>query len=152
MKATVHVHDNHYFFEDPVAKFDIGVLRVQSMDPTREGIERYLIGERLQDSDGVDVTDYEHDNVWKFRMEVACMKMTMLTADWIELVGVVLDMQSWSYGPEDESQLAWEGATACPNCTDDEGERQRHVMVEHYTPPKVNGVSGKWVKVRMLSE
>jgi hypothetical protein len=151
VKATVEIYDNHHFYGDPCAKYTMDVLRVQSLD-TRDGIERYVIGDRLQDSAGIDVTDYEHDNVWKFRMEVACMSLTMLTANWIEMVGVVIELQSWVYGPEDESQLMWEGLDECKHCTADEGEQRKHGMVEHYTPPKVNGVSGKWVKVRMLPE
>jgi hypothetical protein len=149
MKARVEIHNDPYFME-PVQTFDLEVLRAQSMD-TRLGGPRYLIGARLQDSDGVDVTDYEHDNAWLFRMEVACFDLTMITADWIEMIGVVLELQSWVFGPEDESQLAWEGATECKTCTADEGESRRHIMVEHYTPPNVKGVSGKWVKVRMVS-
>ena len=150
MKARVEIHDNHYFYEEPVQTFTLDVLRVQHLDSTSDNIDRYLIGDRLQDERGVDVTDYEHDNAWKFRMEVACLSLTMLTADWIEMIGVVIELQSWVYGPEDESQLMWEGLDECKHCTADEGEARKHWMVEHYVPPRVKGVTGKWVKIRML--
>ena len=146
MKARVEIHDNHYFYEEPVQTFTLDVLRVQHLDSTSDNIDRYLIGNRMRDSAGVDVTDYEHDNVWLFRMEIACLSLTMLTADWIEMVGVIIELQSWG----DEYDKAWEGAEACTTCMADEGEARRHIMVEHYTPPRVKGMSGKWVKIRML--
>jgi hypothetical protein len=145
MKATVEISADHYFIE-PERKYTLDVLRVQHLDNTTDGVNRYLIGNRLQDSSGVDVTDFEHDNAWQFRMEVACMNLTMLTADWIEMVGVVIELQSWG----DEIDKAWEGAAACTYCMADEGESRRHIVVEHYTPPRVKGMSGKWVKIRML--
>ena len=135
MTVSVAVYQNPYDmrFGSDSAKFSKSFptksLRIQK---TKIGdMVGYILGESLI-SDGVYVTDVEHDNAWLFRMELCVTDVDIHSWSTTVIRGMVVEASFY----EDESE-AFKGLEECSYCTDD---YHRHKICE-YCPPrqKLNG-------------
>lgn len=147
MKGNVRIYPMVFGdYVDPIATFDVENLRVRMRDSHRAGRTCDIMS-RLIHEDGSYATDFEHDGASAFTMEFAVLDMTILSEDWVEVVGMLTAVRSWEapfIRDPDATKTGgpWEGAHLCPSCTEGKpgDETGPHWIVEHYTPPECSGI------------
>ena len=135
MSATITVYDGLTNHGPVIASFEIKDLRVQPID--RAGSTGYVIGDRFMDAAGNNVTDVEHDNAWKMRLELIELSTKVVKADYTVITGIVVELQRYLDGVEIETWLC-----DSPHCDG------FHSITDRYTPPAfVYAAVGKFCRV-----
>jgi hypothetical protein len=141
-------------YGDPLVDITVPDLRVQMRKGPRAGTT-CTVRSRLIHEDGSYATDFEHDGASTFFLELGVLDQQIISEDWIEVIGVLLEARSWEpqfvrAKHEDEGGGPWDGARKCEYCVAPPKGDGEHWMVEHYLPPKcpsIRAETGKHLSV-----